>query len=342
MIVRARAPLRLSFAGGGSELPPYISRHGGLVLNATINKYAFTTISSTKGNPNFVSLDRDVDFVVKSEHQSNLPPELRLHHGVYKRILQDYNDNEPINVKVSTYCDVPIGSGLGTSSTITVSLVKAFDEFLGLSLTDYQIAELAHKIEREDLGLFGGFQDHYAAAFGGVNYIEFHQSGDITVNSLRINRRIISELEFSIILWFTGVSRDSGTIIEESLSELENHKSNAVERTHKIKASVAPAKDALIKGDIDQLAQIINESWLEKRALQKKISTQSIDATYDQLIKNGALAARISGAGGGGYMLVICKPEKRNYLQKMLQEKNDSILNFSFTNIGAESWVVSR
>lgn len=342
MVVRSRAPLRLGFGGGGSELPPYIEKYGGLVLNATINKFAYASIEETSDHTELLSLDQGCSATIGSliEPKTHLPKHLRLHYGVLKRVANEFNGGSINHIKLSTYCDVPIGSGLGTSSTITVAIVKAFDEYLRLSLSEYQIADLAHKIEREDLGLSGGLQDQYASTFGGINYIEFKKNGAVVVNPLRLSEKTVAELEYSTILWFTGAARDSGSVIQKNLQLLYENNSSYIEKTHQIKGVVPDLKESILKGQLDKFASLINSGWMAKRKMHSSVSNDRVDQIYEKIITMGAMAAKITGAGNGGYMMIICRPECRNELINFLAKINDSFLNFTFTETGAFSWRV--
>jgi D-glycero-alpha-D-manno-heptose-7-phosphate kinase len=237
MKIRSKAPLRLGFAGGGSDVSPYSELYGGLILNATINLYAYCTIEETDDDSVTVTA---TDLGVSQTHSlgSELPIDgtLDLHKGVFNRVIKDFGVT-PKACRITTYSDAPAGSGLGSSSTMVVCILKAFVEWYNLPMGDYEIARLAYQIERVDLGLSGGKQDQYAAAFGGFNYMEFLPDGNVIVNPLRVKRWIVDELESSIVLYYTGASRSSAAIIEEQKKNTSSGKSDAVEAMHRIKQS---------------------------------------------------------------------------------------------------------
>ena len=260
MIVRSKAPLRLGLAGGGSDVSPYSDIYGGLVLNATINLYAYCTIEETSDDLITIdAFDADCHKSYVSSECLEIDGDASLIKGVYNRVLKDFGCGKK-SFKITTYNDAPAGSGLGTSSTMVVCILKAFVEWLGLPLGDYEISRLAYEIERKDLGLSGGKQDQYAAAFGGFNYMEFLQNDLVIVNPLKIKRWIIDELEASMLLYFTGKSRSSAAIIEEQKSNTSKGENSAVEAMHKIKQSAKDMKLAVLKGDVAEFASILREA----------------------------------------------------------------------------------
>ena len=342
MIVRSRAPLRLSFAGGGSDLPAYYEKYGGSILNATVDIYAYCTIEDVESELVFEASDLEVSFSYKPEPKITGCP-LKIHEGIYNRIVKDFNGGKALSISVKTYCEAPIGSGLGSSSTLTVAIIKAYAEYLNLPLGEYDLAHLAWSIEREDLGLSGGKQDQYAAAFGGLNYIDFFDHDRVIVNPLRLKPNFISEFESSLVLYFTGKSRESATIIDEHTKNISNNNSITIDAIHGIKELATLIKESLLKSDIKTFAKYMEESWNLKKISSGKISNSHIDKIYNLAKENGALGGKVTGAGGGGFMMFIVKPTQRMHLIKTLQDNDETggyVLNCHLTRQGAMSWVV--
>jgi D-glycero-alpha-D-manno-heptose-7-phosphate kinase len=306
MLIRARAPLRLGFAGGGTDVAPFCDLFGGAVLNATIDLYAYCTIEpSHDGKIRFIAAD--VGDTVTYELGPALPCDglLALHSGVYNRIVAQYNGGKPLAVTVTTSCDAPPGSGLGSSSTLVVAMVQAFGEMLSLPLGEYDIASLAYQIERCDLGLHGGRQDQYAAAFGGFNFMEFSGSDHALVNPLRVKDWIVSELESSLILFYTGKSRDSAAIIAEQSHNVEIHNQKAIDAMHRTKRDAIGMKECLLRGDIRQLGVVMESAWQTKKEMAGSITNERIENFYHAAKDAGAYCGKVSGAGGGGFMMFL-------------------------------------
>ncbi len=343
MLIRSKAPLRLGLAGGGTDIASYSDKFGGAVLNVTIDMYAHCTIEPTEsGEIEFVATDLKQNFTTKSSVK-NIPIEgdLILHKGVYNRIMRDYNIDKELSFRMTTYCEAPAGSGLGSSSTVVVAMIKAYMEWLNLPLGEYDMALLAYEIERTDLGLSGGKQDQYAATFGGFNFIEFGIGGHVTVNPLRIKNWIKNELESSLVLYYTGTSRDSAKIIDEQVATSKKSESKSLDSMHLLKEAAFSMKSSILKGEFDEFADCLRSSWAEKKKTASVISNPEIDEMYNFVMENGGKAAKISGAGGGGFMMIVCDPTKRFSLITALKEKNrGQVFTTSFTDKGTQAWTL--
>ena len=342
MIVRARAPLRLGLAGGGTDVSPYCDLYGGLVLNATIDKYAYTIIepSVESGRVRFIAADRQESWDAEATPELALDGRLDLHKGVYNRIVREFNRGQPLSVTMTTHTDAPPGSGLGSSSTLVVSMVKAFVELLNLPLGEYDIARLAYEVERVDVGLAGGRQDQYAATFGGFNFMEFHPGERVIVNPLRIKRWIVSELEASLLLYFGGVSRESARIIDEQSANVNRKEAAAVGAMHALKAEAITLKESLLKGDFKSLVDSIEAGWEAKKRLARSISNAQIEETYRLAREAGMLAGKISGAGGGGFMMMFVDPARRMDVMRALSNTRGQVFSCHFTEIGTQGWKI--
>ena len=340
MIYRSKAPLRIGLAGGGTDVSPYSDLYGGAILNATISLSAYASIEPITENKILVqALDRNEMQIHELQNVLPIDGTLDLLKGVYNRIKQQFK--MPLQgFKLSTFVDAPAGSGLGTSSTLVVAILGAFVEMLKLPLGDYDIAHLAYEIERNDLSLAGGRQDQYAATFGGVNFMEFYENDKVIVNPLRIRPEYMHELENNLVLYFTATSRESATIIKEQVKNVNSKNEKSIDAMHQLKEQAKMMKEALLKGKLDEFGDILDFGFQQKRKMAANISNSSIEEIYDAAKKAGATGGKISGAGGGGFMIFYC-PGNTNYAVKNeLMKFGGEIKNYSFTKYGLSSWSI--
>ena len=340
MIIRSKTPLRLGLAGGGTDVSPFCDEYGGCVLNVTINMYSYCTIKPTKNKKIvFISPDRGERIEFDSTNVLPIDSKLPLHCGIYNRIVKQFNKNKPLSFEMTTYSDAPSGSGLGTSSTMVVTIIKAFQEWLNLPLGEYDTAKLAFEIERKDLKFAGGKQDQYAATFGGLNYMEFFDNDRVVVNPLRLKKWIKNEMENSIVLYYTGTSRDSCQIIQEQTKATKCEKS--LDAMFKIKEQTSLMKECVLKGDFNGISDCLTQNWLEKKKTASVISNPQIEEIYDYIMANGGKAAKITGAGGGGFMIIWCDPEKRYELIHALKNRQEGKTKIvDFVEFGAQAWTI--
>jgi D-glycero-alpha-D-manno-heptose-7-phosphate kinase len=343
MIIRSKAPLRLGLAGGGTDIAAYYDLYNGYVLNATIDLYAYCTIEPKDDNSIvFEAVDintrEEYDSLPRLERSKFLP----LHTGVYNRLVSDYCGGKALSFKMTTFSDAPAGSGLGSSSTMVVAMIKAFEEWLNLPLGEYDIAHLACLVERVDLDMAGGKQDQYAATFGGFNFMEFFKNEKVIVNPLRLKRWIRNELEASLILYYTGVSRESAGIISEQIDHAKRGDSKNIEGMHEMKRQAVLMKEALLKGDFESFSRCLLNGWQAKKNAASAITNSFLDELYTYALSNGAESAKISGAGGGGFMMIYCNPCNRFKLTRALKEKGGFVLTASFTEIGSQAWTIYK
>ena len=338
MIIRSKAPLRLGLAGGGSDVSPYSELYGGNVLNATINLSAYCTIHPLNRPVMRVNA---ADAGVMEEIPLGTGPVTGgalLISGVYNRLLRDYGPFPAPGLEITTYNDAPAGSGLGTSSTMVVCILKCFAEWLGLPLGDYELARLAYEIERKDLLLAGGKQDQYAAAFGGFNFMEFLTNDMVVVNPLRIKDWIVSELEASMVLYYTGRSRFGADIIAEQQKATRSGAKEPVEAMHRIKQSAIDMKLALLQGDMASFASILGAAWEDKKKMAGSITNPMIQEAFDTALAAGAISGKVSGAGGGGFIMLMVPPERRVAVTEALKALPGQVVPFQFTEKGAVAW----
>lgn len=337
MIVRARAPLRIGLAGGGTDVPPYCDLYGGCVLSATIDRYAIATISPRDdGRVVFVAsdLERRDDSAATSRLDTN--EGLRLHRGLYNRIVQMIG--KPLPCTLTTACDAPMGSGLGSSSTLVVAMLQAMAEYLDLPLGEYDLAQEAYRIERVDLGLQGGKQDQYSAAFGGINFTEFSADDRVIVNPLRLKDRVIKEFESRMLVYFTGISRESASIIKQQSDNARGGNAGSLEALHALKRECHAFKGALLSGHFDEIAAILNRSWAAKKRSAAGIASPVIDQAWTTAMQAGALAGKVSGAGGGGFMFFLCDPLQRPAVLRALEDLGGRASPVHFTFLGSHAW----
>lgn len=338
MIIRSKAPLRIGLAGGGTDVSPYCDIYGGSILNACINMYAYATIKPRDDDKiEFRCEDRGEFCTFNSVEHLEIDGKFDLLKGAYNRLIKDYI-KKPLSFTLTTYVDAPAGSGLGSSSTLVVAIVKAFQEYQNLPLGEYDLAKLAWSIEREDLKMAGGRQDQYAAAFGGFNFMEFSANEKVLVNPLRIRKEYVNELEFNVLLYYTGTSRLSAKIIESQVENTTKKDEKAIEAMHKLKQQSLDMKEVLLTGKLDTIGELLAYGWENKKRTSSVISNAVIDNIYETAMSAGATGGKISGAGGGGFFMFYCPNNTRYRVIEELAKLGGEFRRFRFTNLGAESW----
>lgn len=334
--VFSKAPLRIGLAGGGTDLSPYWNNHGGLVLSGTIDQYAYCKIEPSM-NWIFKSVDLNLEEEIESlNYDQYSEGALKLLINSYLYLVKEVKHKTP--VKITTYVEAPPGSGLGSSSALVVALVSAISEYYAIPKDEYQIADIALNIERYICKLPGGKQDQYAAAFGGFNLIEFLQDGRTIVNPLRLNFKTQNMLEINTVLYYVGRPRSDENVIEETSKNLTSDLS-AVQVTHKIKEACIEFKRSLLIGDVEKISSLMNDYWNLKLKTSSKVGSPELIDTYDFAMQNGASAAKISGAGGGGHMILFTNFEERHKLISALKKRTQGrIVPFKFVKHGVDTW----
>jgi len=338
MLIRSKAPLRLGLAGGGTDVAPFSELFGGAILNATISMYAYATIRPTNdGKIVLHSTDKKELFTFDTAPLLPVDGNLDLHKGVYNRIVRDFG-LAPLSFELTTYVDAPPGSGLGTSSTLVVAILGAFAEWLNLPLGEYDLAHLAFEIERLDLKMAGGKQDQYAATFGGVNFMEFMKEDKVIVNPLRIRDKYLDELAHNLILYHTETSRLSSAIIDQQTKNVIAGNEKSLQAMHKLKEQALMMKEAILKGEIDKIGEILDFGWKFKKNLADGVSNPFIDRIYETAMANGATGGKISGAGGGGFIFFYCPGNSRSPVIESLKQFGGQSKRYEFTTKGLTTW----
>ncbi|TCJ19290.1 dehydrogenase [Flaviaesturariibacter flavus] len=340
MIYRSKAPLRIGLAGGGTDVSPYSDLYGGTILNATISLYAHASIQPLE-EPKIILETNDRNERIEYDFARELPIDghLDLLKGVYNAVQRDYGT---INggFHLSTFVDAPAGSGLGTSSTLAVAIIGAFAEWMRLPLGEYDIAHYAYVIERNELKMAGGKQDQYAATFGGVNFMEFYEGDKVIVNPLRIKQQYLFELENNLVLYYTATSRESARIIEQQTKNVVAKKEGSIEAMHQLKQQAQMMKEALLKGKIHQLGEILDYGYQQKRLMAEGISNPLMEEIYVTARKAGASGGKISGAGGGGFMIFYCPGNTKFSVVKSLERFGGVHRPYQFTEHGLKTWCI--
>jgi D-glycero-alpha-D-manno-heptose-7-phosphate kinase len=338
VLVRAKAPLRVSFAGGGTDVSPFPETEGGVVLSATIDRYVYGSLRTrADGTISIESVDfgLSLDFPAEGMVDGTVfDGRLDLVKAAIRRLSMDDAGGYDLLLRSTA----PPGSGLGSSSTIMVALVGLLREYYSLPLSEYEIAHLAWEIERRDLGISGGLQDNYAATFGGFNFMEF---GDrVIVNPLRVRDSIVNELELNLLLCYTGITRESAHIIGDQTGRVHARDPRTLSGLRAQKELAVAMKAALLRGELDTFGELLGQAWLEKKKLSPLITNDLIDEAYDLAMQCGAVGGKVTGAGGGGYILFYCDFTRKHRVAEALEKLGASVTEFSFERRGLTTWRV--
>jgi D-glycero-alpha-D-manno-heptose-7-phosphate kinase len=330
-VLIVRSPVRISFAGGGTDLPAYYEQFGGAVVSAAINKYFYTILGKRDdGRIQVISSDLRVfeswrDIATKSIEGTGLEIPL----AVLKDIGRD------ISVDMFLASEIPPGTGLGSSASVCVNILRALTTYLHCPLSKYDLAERSFHIARNILGRHVGKQDEYAAAFGGLNFMTFHADGSTQVESLDLDAEVMRELQSNLLLYFTGSAHHSWTILEEQEKSTRSHTGCAIEALDEVRLLADRMREALAKGDLTRFGTLLDEAWQAKKRVSSKISTSRIDALYQTAREHGALGGKITGAGGGGFLLLYCEPDHQESLRIAMATEGINEMAFAFDFQGA-------
>ena len=338
MNIRAKAPLRISFAGGGTDVPPYPEKNGGYVLNATIDSFAWGSLRP-RTDETIKLTSADFDLLLEYDTKSDLHLDGQL--DLVKAVINRSGAKNSGGFEIFLHSDAPPGSGLGSSSALIVALVGLIKEFKNIRMSQYEIAESAYRIERLDLAIRGGLQDQYAASFGGFNFMEFY-ADRVVVNPLRVHPEVLNELEHNLLLCYTGQTRASDHIIEDQTKRLESGNTETVDALGQQKQLALDMKSALLRHRLNDFGDLLHCAWEAKRRISSKISNPLIEEMYDTATKNGALGGKITGAGGGGFILFYCQFEKKLKIADALRKLGAIPKEFAFEGHGLQTWRVQE
>ncbi|HLQ32950.1 MAG TPA: GHMP kinase [Chloroflexota bacterium] len=334
--MRAKAPLRVSFGGGGTDVPPYPQMRGGLVLCSTIDRWAYTTVVPRLDDE--ISIE-SLDYSMVSHGQAEQPLEYDGKLDLAKAVVNRFH-SQTRGMKLFLHSDAPPGSGLGSSSALVVSLVAALARYQGMAMTSHEVAELAWQVERVDMAIEGGLQDQYAAAFGGFNVVEFTDNG-VNVQPLHLSPAVVNELAYRLILVYTGHARMSGNIIAQQVQGYRQEDPKVLAALDAMKILTLEMKNMLMRGRLDDFGDLLDAAWESKKRLASGISTPEIEALYEKAKKAGALGGKITGAGGGGHLLLFCRFDRRHRIRAVVEKMGATVEGFSFEPRGVQTWEVS-
>lgn len=333
VLVRAKAPLRVSFAGGGTDVTPFPESEGGVVLSATIDRFAYGSLRARDDGR--ISIE-SIDFGLSLDFPAAEDPAFDGRLDLVKAAIRRLSIDDDAGYDLLLRSNAPPGSGLGSSSTMMVALVGLLREYYSLPLSEYEIAHLAWEIERRDLGIRGGLQDQYAATFGGFNFIEF--SDRVIVNPLRVRDSIVNELELNLLLCYTGITRESANIIADQTARVEKHDPTALEGLRAQKDLALAMKAALLRGELDSFGDLLGQAWAEKKKMSPLITSVLIDEAYELAVRHGATGGKVTGAGGGGYILFYCDFTRKHRVAEALEKLGATVTEFSFERRGLTTW----
>jgi D-glycero-alpha-D-manno-heptose-7-phosphate kinase len=336
MIVRSKAPFRVSFGGGGTDMAPYCIEYGGCVISTAIDRHVYVTIEprddkkirifSLNYNQELVFNIGDKDYSTDFE--------------IFKGIVNVLEINNGFNI--TTYSELPAGSGMGGSSSLSVALIGAFNVYYNFGLSEHDIAQKAYDIERIELEQKGGYQDQFAAAYGGFNFIEF--TNFVKITPIKKTDEIVNELQYRLILCYVGGSHFSSDIQDEVLKGYEIEKKSYMEAMQGLKDVAHSMRNVVESNDIGRLnefGELLHKGWLAKKSLSSKISNKEIEKFYLTSRKFGVLGGKLLGAGGGGHLLLFSEPNKKHRVIQELEKIGGKIVNFHFNPKGLEVWEIN-
>ncbi|MHA1376466.1 MAG: GHMP family kinase ATP-binding protein [Promethearchaeota archaeon] len=333
MIIRAKAPFRVSFGGGGTDMAPYCVDHGGCVISTTIDRHVYVSIVPREDNVvrvHFPSVKKEISFKFGDRNYSE-------NFELFKGIINHLNIEDGFDIIV--HSELPPGSGMGGSSSLAVALIGAFNEYYEFQFNTHQIAQKAYDVETIELKQKGGYQDQFAAAYGGFNFIEF--TNQVKVTPIKTSEVIVNELQYRFILCYVGGSHFSSDIQDEVLKGYIFERKSYMEAMQELK-DVAHAMREVVESQntnkLSSFGELMHRGWLAKKSLSSKISNKNIENFYLTSKKFGVLGGKLLGAGGGGHLLLFSDPDKKYDIINELEKIGGKIIKFHFNPKGLEVW----
>lgn len=351
MLIRARAPVRIDFAGGWSDVALFTEHSKGMVVNGAINRYAYTTLRCERQTTqdDSVELQRvldksiriysaDFDTFIEAEdvRQLEYDGNIDLVKAAVRRMSIQIGGFDLI-----TQSNAPPGSGLGTSAAMGVALVSVLGALKEATYLPYEYAELASTIERHELGILGGKQDHYASALGGIHFMEF-QGEDVKTSPLRLPPDICYELEKNLVLCYTGKSRLSGNIHQNVTTAYNSADPSVQDALETLKATAEATKTALMRGRLTEFGELLTQNWQNQKKLHPSVTNEQIDQLFKIATAHGAIGGKACGAGGGGCLLFYCHPTREHSVRQKLEEAGARVIDVNFDIEGLQMWRVSN
>jgi D-glycero-alpha-D-manno-heptose-7-phosphate kinase len=318
-MIIGRSPLRISLGGGGTDLPSYSNHHGGYLIAAAINKYVY--VSANRPFQEEINLKYSKIESVKRVDE--------IQHPIIREVLRTLELKSP-QIELSSVADIPAGTGLGTSGSFTTALIKTLYTHYKRNIHPKELAELACKIEIEVLKEPIGKQDQYIAAFGGISEFTFHQDGTVSSNPLKMSIETIHNLEDNLLLFFTGISRSASSILIDQVNQTSKNDQTMIQNLHFVKELGVRSKDSLIKGDLSEFGEIMNEHWMHKKSRSGGMSNSFINDIYQKAIKAGATGGKLVGAGGGGFLMFYADDSEKLRLEMSKQGLEEVRFQFDF------------
>lgn len=331
-ILKSRAPVRLDFAGGWTDVPPFSADVGGAVVSASINRYTYATVKFLPhGNIKITS--SDYNMMVEAEKLSMLKYDGKL--DLIKAAIKRLKLKNGFDLYIRS--DAPPNSGMGTSASAGVSLIGTLNRMQNEKMTSHEIANLARALELEELNIAGGRQDQFSAAFGGINFMEF-KDPVVLLSPLNLSNATICELEKQLVLCYTGISRLSGNIISKVMGQYVKGNTKTVDALHTMRKIAIDMKVALINGDVDKFGLLLGDNWKNQKKLHESVTNPVVDGIFQIAMNNGAIGGKALGAGGGGCLLFYCEQNTEQKVKKVLREQNLQIIDFNFEFKGLQTW----